>query len=81
MYASMQLAGAYDSMYACSTSMEASEQYHVTCKHAMQAAVEVTSRSMEYAYQVSALVAEIRIADTHTLTQTNKLLYATCLHT
>ena len=28
MYASMQLADAYDSTYACSRSMEASKQYH-----------------------------------------------------
>ena len=30
MYASMQLADAYDSTYACSRSMEASKQYHGT---------------------------------------------------
>ena len=47
MYASLQLADAYDSMYACSRSMEAS---NISMEHAMctEAAVEVTSRSMEH---------------------------------
>ena len=55
MYASMQLADAYDSTYACSRSMEASKQYHGS----MQAAVEVTSRSMEHAGKQQIIATEL----------------------
>ena len=45
MYASMQLADAYDSTYACSRSMEASKQYHG--HGSMQAAVYCSMQAAE----------------------------------
>ena len=58
MHASMQLADTYDSTYACSRSMHGSIKT-VSWKHTMQAAVEVTSRSMEHAGKQQIIATEL----------------------
>ena len=73
MYASMQLADAYDSAYACSRSMEAS------CKHAMQVAVEVTSRSMEHAGKQQIITVLWKCRLVAAFQQLYKLLYKSCI--
>ena len=75
MYASMQLADAYDSTYACSRSMEASKQYHGS----MHVAVEVTSRSMEHAGKQQVIATEPMGAQVVVaIQQRYKRLYKSC---